>query len=380
MTELETPLIEAPEKTAPTQYNTVAKSWNFSVDNIRGSTPHFHPDDQADLIALFKWCTDERHPLLKSEAAARLGCSEDLIYQLLTGRYRNVDKSPKGPSDEFMERLRNFLKVERDRYEAISSDFIVTPTAKKVFTACDLARESKTPVILYGPSHVGKTLALQHYAHHHNHGRTFMAEMDADCGKLGAFRILATACGVALGNNHKDELVARIKKALCAPDTILIIDEMHLTRRTYSKENFKKIVETIRRIHDFTKCGMVLTWTNLDDLREFSQDELIQVWRRGIHKVALPMMPTKADLTAILKHNGLDFPDRSLSIRVGNAEDNPYEILRQQAKNNGLKAITERIRYAHKLATKKDGQMSWTHFVDAHLRIEKQSQAEPEWN
>ena len=96
-------------------------------------------------------------------------------------------------------------------------------------------------------------------------------------------------------------------------------------------------------------------------------------------KVPLPVMPTRADLTAILKHHDLEFPARELTITVGGITESPYEILRQQAKVNGLKAITERLRYAHKLADKKDGKLGWSHFIDAHLRIEKQSIQEQEW-
>ena len=89
--------------------------------------------------------------------------------------------------------------------------------------------------------------------------------------------------------------------------------------------------------------------------------------------------PTKGDLSAILKHHGLEFPDKDLTVMVGKVTESPYEVLRQQAKNNGLKAITERLRYAHRLAGKAGTGIGWTHFIDAHLRIEKQAIQEQEW-
>ena len=43
------------------------------------------------------------------------------------------------------------------------NNFVLTPTAKKIHTACDLARESHTVVFVWGPSHIGKTWAVEHY-------------------------------------------------------------------------------------------------------------------------------------------------------------------------------------------------------------------------
>jgi DNA transposition AAA+ family ATPase len=357
--------------------NPIRTGWRFSADNIRQSTAHFPPEETEALIALFRWCIDSRHPVAFGDAAAKLSCSTQLLYQLLTGKYRNPDKTPKRPSPEFLKRLRDFLALEAKRYAAAGEDFIMTPTSQKVFTACDLARESHTPVVLSGPSQGGKTWALRHNQAHNNHGRTVMIELEAACGLGGMIRCAANATGIS-DNSNTAALIQRLKKAW-TPDTLVIWDEMHLLRHTYRLNSFFACVETIRRLHDFCQCGMVLCWTNLKDLENASQDQLTQIWRRGVHRVALPAMPTKADLTAIVKHHGLEFPERDLSITVGKIVDQPYEILRQQSKLYGLKAITERLRYADKLAKKQGSKTTWHHFVDAHVRIAKNAIEEPEW-
>jgi DNA transposition AAA+ family ATPase len=373
----ETETVPTPELPHRDDGNNVRASWPFSTDNIRVNTAHFAPEETEALIALFRWCIDELHPLRREDAARRLECSPELLYQLLTGKYRNPDKSLKRPSAEFMKRLRDFLALEAKRYAAAGSDFIVTPTAKKIFTACDLARESHTPVILYGPSQIGKTWALRHYQSHNNHGRTFMIELEAACGLGGMVRTAADASDIS-EKSCTTKLIDRLKKAW-APDTLIIWDEMHLLRHTYRLGSFFACIEVIRRLYDRCQCGMVLSWTNLSDLKNASQAELIQTWRRGVHRVGLPLMPTKADLTTILEHHGLEFPERKLEITVGSMVEQPYEILRQQAMNNGLKAITERLRYAQKLASKRNGKIAWEHFVDAHIRIEKQAVQEGVW-
>jgi hypothetical protein len=127
---------------------------------------------------------------------------------------------------------------------------------------------------------------------------------------------------------------------------------------------------------------VVLCFTVLDDVKAASQKELQQLWRRGVHKVPLPLMPTKGDLACILKHNGLEFPEAALAVSVGTGRgeiiEKPYEVLRQLAKRDGLKAITERLRYGRKLAARKGRPLDWQFFLDAHLRIAKQAEQEVE--
>jgi DNA transposition AAA+ family ATPase len=363
--------------------DTVRASWNFSLDRIRADTAHFPQEAQEALIALFLWCIDGRHPMRRSEAAARIGCSENLLYQLYTGSYRDPKtKEPRYPSDELLRHIADFLALEQKRYDAGTTEFVLTPTAQKIYTACDLARESQTPVILWGPSHIGKTWSFRSYQQSNNHGRTILVELEAASGLGGMVRRLADASGISDRSNTAS-LIDRVKRAW-NQNTLVIIDEVHLLKHTYRLGSFFACIEVLRRLYDHCRCGMVLSWTNIENLQNASQGELVQLWRRGVHKIALPLMPTKGDIKAILAHNGLDFPARDLTITVAARREtiveSPYEILRQLAKRDGLLAITERVRYARKLATKTGDRLSWAHFVDAHLRVEKQAIAETEWS
>jgi len=191
-------------------------------------------------------------------------------------------------------------------------------------------------------------------------------------------RAMAKAAGISAEAKPTD-LIRRIKAATSA-NTLWILDEVHLLANTYRKGSFFACMEVIREIYDETQCGMALIFTMLDDLRAASQKELQQLWRRGVHKVPLPLMPTKGDIGAILAHHEMDFPDKKLEVTVKGVTESPYEILRQQAKNNGLKAITERLRYARKLADRDGAKaVTWAHFVEAHLIIEKQALQEGIW-
>lgn len=358
----------------------VRASWNYSVDLIRQNTAHMKPEETEALISLFRWCIDARHPMRQEDAADRLGCSPQLIYQLMTGKYRNPDKTLKGPSTEFMRNLREFLSLEQKRFQLGKTEFTMTPTAKKIITALDLARESQSIVFIYGPSHIGKTWAAElHYTPLNNHGRTIYCRMKAASGLGGMVRAMAAAAGISDKSNTAD-LIQRLKNA-SSPNTLWILDEVHLLANTYRKGSFFACMEVIREIFDETECGMALIFTLLDDVKAASQRELQQLWRRGVHKVPLPLMPTKSDLAAILKHAGMEFPDRELRVTVGKVTEQPYEILRQQSKHYGLKAITERLRYARKLSDRAHATaITWEHFVEAHLIIEKQAIQEGEWS
>ena len=355
--------------------------WNFSADNIVASTAHLRPDERETLLSFFRWNIDPRHPMTLEDAARRVGCSMQLIYQLLTGKYRDPKtREPKGPSNELVRNIREFLALEAKRFALGKNDFVVTPTSRKICTALDLARESQSIVFLWGPSHIGKTWTSElFYTPANNHGKTIYCRMKAASGLGGMVRAMAHAAGISEKSNTA-ALIQRIKNAT-SPNTLWILDEVHLLANVYRKSSFFACMEVIREIYDESECGMALFFTILDDVRASSQKELQQLWRRGVHKVPLPLMPTKGDLSAILAHHNLEFPERKLTVTVGGVVEQPYEILRQQAKLNGLKAITERIRYAHKLADKTGARkVTWEHFVDAHLRIEKQAMQEGEWS
>jgi DNA transposition AAA+ family ATPase len=355
----------------------VRASWQFSTDDVRQNIARY-PDDSKDvLISAFLWCIDPRHPMAKPDFARRVGVSDNLLYKLYTGKYRSPEGEQLFPAAELIKSIQHFLALEKERYESGETQFVMTPTAKKIANACELARESQSIVFVYGPSHVGKTWSLEHHAAANNHGRTIYCRLEAASGLGGMVRRIASDMGISDKNNTA-ALISRIKNAL-APEALLLLDECHLLAYTYRKGSFHNCMEVIREIHDKTKAGLVLCFTLLDDVKAASQKELQQLWRRGVHKVPLPLMPTKADLTAILQHNGLQFPAASDQVTAIGETDRPYEVLRQLAKTEGLKAITERLRYGRKLANKAGEKLTWSHVINAHLRIAKQAQQEGEW-
>jgi len=368
--------------------NTVRASWNFSLDDIRSNIARYNPDAKTALIKAFLWCIDPLHPLSKPQFAKEVGSSDNTIYKLYTGKYKSPTGAPMGPSDDLVKSVWKFLAREREIFVTGERDFVLTPTAQKIVTACQLARESKTPVFVVGPSHIGKTWTLErYYTPNNNHGTTVYSRMRAASGLGGMVRRIADDVGVSDKSNTAD-LIERIKGAL-APNMLLILDELHLLAHTYRKGSFHNCMEVIREIYDEVGCGMILSFTILDEVKAASQKELQQLWRRGTHKVWLPVMPTKQDVAMILKHNGLDFPAPNFKVEIPQRDtdgktfyitESPYAILKQVGREEALKAITERIRYAHKLAVSDKKKIAWEHFVRAHLLIAKEAEQDGEWD
>lgn len=358
--------------------NTPRASWQFSLPDIRANIAHCTHEGKEALVSAFLWCTDHHHPVHRNEFARRVGYSPNVIYKIYAGKYVDpgTGKQYDVPTD-LIKAIRQFIEVERERFLGGQTEFVMTPTARKIFTACDLARESQTPVFLWGPSHIGKTWALERYSADNNHGRTVYIRMKAASGLGGMVRRMAERLGVSPKANTAD-LIDRIKLAL-TPNMLVLLDELHLLMYTYRAQSFFACLEVVREIYDEVQCGLVLCGTKLllEKMDAGKHHEMEQLMRRGVHKVPLPNMPTKADLSAILRSSGLEFPDRKDVVTVKDIDEKPYEVLRQLAKNHGLKAITERLRYSRKLAARKgDKKLAWEHFVEAHLIIAAQAAAD----
>jgi len=360
--------------------DTIRSSWPFSTHQIRANIAHCSPATKEALVSAFLWCTDDKHPIHKSEFARRIGHAENTVYKWYAGKYRNAEGQQLDVPAKTVDKINDFLALERERAAGSRNEFVQTPTARKIWLACDLARESQTPVFVIGRSHVGKTIALQNYAAQHNHGRTVYCRMKAASGLGGMVRRIAQSVGVS-PNSSTANLVDYIKHAL-TKDMVLILDEIHLLQYTYRISSFFACLEVVREIYDEVKCGMVLCGTQLllDKINAGAKGELEQLMRRGVHRVQLPAMPTKADITAVLKRWDLDFPRRDMHAVVQGVDEQPYAVLRQLARHDGFLSITERLRYARKIAGKRSEHLNWLHFIEAHLTIVQQAQPEEDWS
>jgi DNA transposition AAA+ family ATPase len=376
----QTDLAVTPTLSSPGAGDNVRASWRHSLQDLQSNCAQYQEEDRKTLVDAFLWCVNGPSPMRFQTFCERVGYQSNTVDRILRGRYVGEGGKTLPPPPKLLKAIRNLLALEKERALGGSQDFVLTPTAKKIHRACALARESQTPVFLWGPSHIGKTWALERFAAENNHGRTIYIRMQAASGLGGMVRTIARSLGISDKSNTAN-LLDYIKNGV-TQDMLLIIDEVHLLQYTYRLASFFGCMEVLREIHDRTHCGMVLCGTKLllDKLRQGEHKEMEQIMRRGVHRTALPSQPTPADVKAIVEHWGLDFPDKKLLCEVDKRTEQPYAILRQIGKRDGLKAITERLRYARKLASKRKQKVAWIHFCQAHLIIEDAATEEaPTW-
>ena len=366
------------------QGNAVRASWRFSADTIRANIAYMAAETQDLLIWQFTWCIDSAHPLRFEELADRIGIGSNTLYKIYAGKYKHPEKNPEkpnygklmSPSEKMVKAMRSFKRLEIQRARLGKRRFFVTPSVKRIWWACDQARKSNTPVMLYGSSHIGKTEALKQYSADNNHGKSPLVELEAVNGLKGMLQAIAAKIGVSPNANTPD-LIERIKKTL-TPDMVLILDEVHLLANTYRKGSFFACMEQLRRIYDATRCGMVFTYTELGfaDAERERKRELMQIFRRGVHKVNLGSAPTTEDVHVITEGYGLPWSERHEEIAVtSELTDTPMAVLRLLATEEGLKAITERIRIANDLAADANrDEVTWEDFLRAHYTIVKNAE------
>src|ERR1700731_282529 len=227
--------------------NNVRATWQFSLHDIRANMSHCSAEAKAVMIEAFMWCIDTAHPITRQEFAKAIGYDPTTVWKVYAGKY----KDPKSDARldvpaKMLKAAKQFLELEKERIHGGKTEFVMTPTAKRIFTACDLARESQTPVFVTGPSHIGKTWAFEAYTPMNNHGRTVHIRMKAATGLGGMVRRINEKVGNSARCNTADG-IDRIKRALTA-NTLMILDEVHLLQYTYRINSFFACLEVIREI------------------------------------------------------------------------------------------------------------------------------------
>ena len=244
----------------PNSGNNIRASWNFSTSDVRVNMHHATADRKKVLIDCFLWAIDEKHPSSLNEFAEAVDYDITVVRRLYQGKYTDQKGTRYDIPERLAENAKQWLARQRKKFQG-KDEFVLTPTAKRIWTTLELARESKTVAFITGPSHIGKTWALENYSARNNHGASPFIRMKAASGLGGMIRRISETLGNASKGNTAD-LTDRIKKAV-SPDMLLIFDELHLLMYTYRIGSFFACLEVIREIHDETGCGVALCGTQL---------------------------------------------------------------------------------------------------------------------
>lgn len=341
--------------------------WNITLPALKERIHHCDPTNQKLLEAA--WRISGERGLSIAEFADSAGISSSTLAKVIAGTYVN----PRNTSERYdlptniSETLHTWQTGIIERMPT-NVTFVSTDTSRKVNFNCDLARESRTPVFMQGASHIGKTTALEKYTDANPHN-TYLITVTAGMGAKGLATAIAEAMDIAT-NGSVDALTRRIRKDLTR-DKLLILDDFHVLTLSATPRGFLKCMELLRALYDADKCGMLFSTTDIDfgRISKEYKNALHQLLRRGIHRPHLGLAPLKKDVKAILAAHGLSWPAKTLQCEAYGQTYRPATILHDLAKQAGLKSITERLRYALKLAARNTESITWHHLCQAQALV-----------
>lgn len=260
--------------------------------------------------------------------------------------------------DSLCGRIDKFRTLYEARSAISKADFVKTALVKSIWEVCDTALVYQTIYPIWGASQIGKTVALEEYQKAHNHGRTIYVRMPAT-GHLTAFlkelnRALfenASASGDALRDTPKRRINER---------NLLIIDELHQT--VLGSDGKRRVregtLEYLRELWDKTHCGMVLCGTNVFSTEAEtgkSKAVISQLLRRGFPAMELPDLLPRGDMDEIARAYGLPPADHEV-------HDQRVTIVQK----TGLRAYTNYLKGAARMADKQGKAITWRHFTSAY--------------
>lgn len=181
------------------------------------------------------------HGYTQSQVASKLGVSAAAVNQYLQGKY-------KGDTATLDRKVEQLLARSAEKAKEVKIGFIGTPTAEAIIEAAALTHAMGDIYLVIGDAGLGKTMALREYAR--NNADVIMLEVEPTYNAKVLLQSLASALGLTPSRtNH--ETMRQIIEKLKDSERLLIVDEAELLAL--------KPLEILRRIHDLTGIGIVLS-------------------------------------------------------------------------------------------------------------------------
>jgi len=278
-----------------------------------------HSDSKINEIRKRLKIFMEENPSVSNRIiATNIGYSPGYVSQFCNNKFPTPSKEL-----EFAERVESYLDNEEEALaQAVSSGhlkFAMTAAAQDIFkTAAYASTEHKVGVIVGVPG-CGKTISVTEYQK--RNPNNVLIEISPVVTQRSLLQDICLGLKIPIHYVRKD-------RQTLIPGSVLfkeIIDQLTGTRRNLIFDEGENLItsclEIIRRIHDFTRVGIVLSGTDklLDRLRG-PRRELQQLYSRvGVWK-KIDLLKT-GDAKAILQINypdGLKFAANFLQLSKNN--------------------------------------------------------------
>jgi len=336
------------------QRNTI----NISPETVTEATAKMAADEQLLIRWLYGYARAENLSWEQLEGSARV--NRNTLYKIWTGKYTDAQGKPVGLGS-VCETIARFKRLAGEREHVTRADFVETGVSKRIFKVCDEARVLQIIAMIYGESQIGKTAALQAYTQANNHGQTIYFRLPASSSEF--FKELARACFISTKNplsKIRDKLFRSLDHT-----KVLIVDELHLAFEIYSPRAIMRTMETLREVHDLTRCGLVLCGTNVfrDEMKNGDHARMLkQLMRRGIYELQLPSIAPQADVDAL-----------AAAYKLKPATGEAADLVKLIVTRDGLGKFCKYLAKASQMAAKHKDTLKWEHFVKVHTLLLKLS-------
>lgn len=267
----------------------------------------------------------------QTQLARGIGTSPASISMYLNGTYAD-----KGGNYETIEpKIEAFLEVQKSKAqrEELVLGFVSTKTTRRISEVMRDAHEAGDTVVIYGQAGLGKTQAVKNYCE--KNPAAILIEANPSFTALVLMRKLAAAAKVSTVGSLND-LFESVSDRLRDSGRLIVVDEA---------ENLPlRALEIIRRLHDDTGCGLVLSGMPrlVANLRG-KHGELVQLYSRVSVALNLGDSMPDEELEQIARAAMPEADDETIAELVKHSNGNTRQMSKlmrgavRTANKNGIK-------------------------------------------
>lgn len=266
----------------------------------------------------------------QTQLARGIGTSPASISMYLNGTY-----AEKGGKYETIEpKIEAFLEVQESKAqrEELVLGFVETKTTRRIAEVMRDAHEAGEIAVIYGQAGLGKTQAVKNYCEKHG---AILIEANPSFTALVLMKKLAASVKLPISGTLND-LFEETAYRLGGSERLIVVDEA---------ENLPlRALEIIRRLHDETGCGLVLSGMPrlVANLRG-KHGELVQLHSRVAGALNLGDSLPDAELEQIARATLPEADDETIAELVKHSNGNTRRMSKlmrgsvRVANKNGIK-------------------------------------------
>ena len=235
----------------------------------------------------------------QSSVAKMIGLSTAVMSGFLNSSYT-------GDNVAVARKLLTVIEADEKRHTAVlevrEPELVETSVMKKIDFGIQYASSRNDVVIVYGPPGIGKTATIKHYVQKTPTAIFFTASPNIANGQAVMNEILDIIGKNAKGKQAKENA---IKKALNDSNRMIIVDEAHFLTVNG--------LETLRIIHDATKCPVVLIGNPkiMEMITERNKTITGQFFSRAV-RISLDGKVSMDEVERIVNQNGVNLAQECL--------------------------------------------------------------------